>query len=64
VEPEACSNAGKEPFVFSVPLATPEVSLRVLVISDAVGCVLTDDEFLLLLFEDEVVVRFKLLSAL
>jgi hypothetical protein len=46
VEQEACSNAGKGLFVFSLPLATAEQSLRVLVISNAVGCVLTDDEFL------------------
>jgi hypothetical protein len=51
VEPEACLNAGKGLFLFFVPLETPELSLGVLVISNAVGWVLAD-EFLPLLFED------------
>jgi hypothetical protein len=50
------SNAGKGPFVFSAPLVALELSLIVLVISDAVGCVLVNGGPLLLLFEDVTVV--------
>jgi hypothetical protein len=45
------SDAGKGPFVFSAPLAALELSLIVLVIYDAVDCVLVDGGLLLLLFE-------------
>jgi hypothetical protein len=42
VEPEACLNAGTRLFVFRVPLATPELSLSVLVISNAGACTYDD----------------------
>jgi hypothetical protein len=51
VETKACSDVGKGLFVMSVPLMTPELSLRVQVNSNTVGSVLAD-EFLLFLFED------------
>jgi hypothetical protein len=60
VKPEACSNAGKGLSVFSVPLATPELSLSGLVNSNAAGSVPRDDELLL----DEEDDHFQVLPAL
>jgi hypothetical protein len=41
---KACSNAGKGLSVFSLPLATPELLLGMLLIPNAVGCVLVPPE--------------------
>jgi hypothetical protein len=43
LEAEACSNAGTGLFVISVPLATVEASLSVLIISNAGACTYDND---------------------